>query len=407
MTPAFAEARRHTVREGQTLAAIARRYRVAVVDIAAANRLRNARLRPGQVLDIPDEGEIYVRRGETLSHVARRVQVNAEDLARANRLRRGRPLRAGQRLVLPGYTEAERIDRDFGDPEVPGRVTLVRGDERIQVQLVDTEGRVVEASLEPLGRLMRRHEGDEVVLPNPRLALLLAKISDHFGGRAIRVVSGFRTAGGYTRESSRHTSGRATDIRVQGVPNRTLWEVCRRLNHTGCGFYPRSTFVHVDARLTRTQWVDWSRPGQRPRYGTLRGPANRRRRRRMPRPRVDGDVPLSLTIVMPNGQTRTFEDTQDSGPDGDEAELDGEDTDGAETETGTATTNIETDADETSSADATTGGDSTSSAQWPGHAAAASVSAIAAGPLSSAASASVVSAFSELIDDLTDGVSER
>ncbi len=87
-----------------------------------------------------------------------------------------------------------------------------------------------------------------------------------------------------------------------------VWEYCRRIDHAGCGYYPRSTFVHVDARRLRTQWVDWSRPGRRARYGTLRGPANRRRRRRMPRPRVDQDLELEVRIVDASGSERLFED---------------------------------------------------------------------------------------------------
>ena len=56
-----------------------------------------------------------------------------------------------------------------------------------------------------------------------------------------------------------------------------------RLSDTGCGYYPRSTFVHVDVRAQAAQWVDWSRPGRRPRYGNLsrswpRFCRNRRRR---------------------------------------------------------------------------------------------------------------------------------
>ena len=302
----------HTVRPGQNLARIAHRYRVDVADLAAANRMRrNATLRVGQQLRIPARGEIYVRPGDTLSHIAARHRVSVEDLRRSNRLRRGRGLRAGQRLVLPGYAPEEQADRDWGEPDEPGVVTIVRRGERTRLRLVDEEGRVLREALSELGELMRRHDDDPVQVPNPRLALFLAKLSDHFGGRPISVVSGWR-------ESSRHTTGRATDIRVRGVPNRAVWEVCRRYGHAGCGFYPRSTFVHVDARLRRTQWVDWSRPGQRPRYGTLRGPANRRRRRRMPRPRQRWDLPVEIVVLEADGSATDFVDRLEEGLDDEE-----------------------------------------------------------------------------------------
>ena len=307
--PTAAQAQRsHTVRSGQTLAAIARRHRVSVADLKAANHLRNARLRPGQSLIIPERGTTYVRRGETLSHIARRANASVEELRRANRLRRNARIRPGQRLVLPGHTPREQLQRDYGDPETPGRVTLIRRERREVMQLVDDRGRVRQEGLDTLKELLKRTDQDQPPPANPRLGLLLARISDRFGGRPIRIVSGYRPARGRTRESSRHVSGRATDIRVQGVPHRAVWEFCRRINHAGCGFYPRSTFVHVDARLSRTQWVDWSRPGQGARYGDLRGPTRRRRRLRMSRPRVEQDLPLAVRVIAAN-EEREFVDS--------------------------------------------------------------------------------------------------
>ncbi len=301
--PALAD-RHHTVRSGQTIAAIARRYRIDVDELLAANRLRrSSTLRPGMNLRVPDRGEIYARPGDTLARLARRHDVSVSELRRLNRLRSGR-LRAYQRLILPTYLPPQEEARDWGPPADPGVVTLIRRrghDEPVQVRLVDEGGRVLRESLPILGSVLRRQDDDPVRDPNPRLALLLARLSDAFGGRPITVVSGWRAARGYTRATSRHTQGRAADIKIQGVGNRTLWETCRRLGGVGCGYYPRSTFVHVDARLARTQWVDWSRPGSRPRYGTLRGPTNARRRRSMSRPRMAGEVALAYSILEPDG----------------------------------------------------------------------------------------------------------
>ncbi|MBX3251260.1 MAG: LysM peptidoglycan-binding domain-containing protein [Myxococcales bacterium] len=311
--------RTHTVRAGETLAAIARRYRVDVQDLAAANRLRrNATLRLGQALDVPDAGVVYVRPGDNLRALAARHRVSVDDLKRANGLRSD-AVRAGQRLVLPGHLPSEQANRDWGSPREPGTVTVVRRGERVAVPLVDGEGRVRRQGLRSLGELMKRHEDDELQEPNPRLGKLLARLSDHFGGRPITIISGFREAGGYTRESSRHTKGRAVDIRIQGVPHRAIWEICRGIGHAGCGYYPRSTFVHVDARLRRTQWVDWSGPGQSPRYGTLRGPVRRReqRSRAMPFPRQRETLPMALDVLEPNGTITRFEDRPDVEPEDD------------------------------------------------------------------------------------------
>lgn len=103
-------------------------------------------------------------------------------------------------------------------------------------------------------------------LPPANLVEILARISDHFGGREITIVSGYRVAGGYTRESSRHTRGHALDIRIQGVPNTALRDFARTLPNVGVGFYPRSSFVHVDVRERSAYWVDTSGPGEAPQY---------------------------------------------------------------------------------------------------------------------------------------------
>lgn len=269
--------RQHTVRAGQSLSLIARRHSVSVADLAAANRMRTTdSLRPGQSLTVPPRGVTYVRPGQTLSHIAHEHDCSVDELRRLNRMRGRAGLRAGQRLILPGFLpEEETTVRDWGAPAEPGVARIRRREGLVRVRLVDEAGRVTREALEGLGDVMRRHEEDAPEPPNPRLALLLASISDHFGGRELVVVSGRREAGGYTRETSRHTSGHATDIRVQGVPRRALWDYCRSLSNTGCGYYPRSTFVHVDVRARSAQWVDWSTPGARARYGNLRGPWRR------------------------------------------------------------------------------------------------------------------------------------
>ncbi|MDQ3038076.1 MAG: LysM peptidoglycan-binding domain-containing protein, partial [Myxococcota bacterium] len=289
VAPAGAAAQgQHTVRAGQSMAQIARRHHVDVWDLALASGLRpSATLRPGQTLTIPAPHSTYVRPGQTLSEIARAHDCTAEELMSLNRLRRGAVLRVGRRLFLPGYEAPQSVPaRGWGAPDAPGTATLRRRDETLTVALVDAERRVTRAGVDALAQLMRPHESDAPELPHPRLALLLAAISDHFGGREITIVSGRREAGGYTRESSRHTEGRATDIRVRGVSARALWDYCRTLVDTGCGYYPRSTFVHVDVRTSAAQWVDWSSPGRRARYGNLSRPwprmcrrADRRRHR--------------------------------------------------------------------------------------------------------------------------------
>lgn len=273
-----ASTRQHVVRPGDTWVRIARRFDVSPWDLALANGSRPERtLRPGQVLTPPAPGVVYVRPRQTLADVAREHDCDATVLARLNRLRPSARLRVGQRLTLPGYVDpsSAATNRSWGPPPERGVGRIRRRGELERVRLVDAEGRVTGEGLTQVARLMRRQDEDPAELPHPRLVRLLAAISDHFGGREITLVSGRRSAGGRTRETSRHVSGHATDIRIEGVPARALWDYCRSLSQTGCGFYPRSTFVHVDVREQAAQWVDWSSPGRRSSYGNLRGPWRR------------------------------------------------------------------------------------------------------------------------------------
>lgn len=311
---AAGQAASHRVKAGQTLQRIAREHRVTVADLAAANGLRaDEALKTGQVLAIPQRGLVYVRAGQTLSHIAREHRCTVEALARENRIRVDDRLREGQALRIPGTrpvstpkTEAAAVSevapRDWGTPSRGGVVQLRAKDGSLtSIRLRDDQGRVPFDGLLELSRLMRRGEDASYFggRAHPRLALLLAAISDHFGGREVMLVSGLREAGGATKETSRHVSGRATDIRVVGVPTRAVWDFCRSLASTGCGLYPRSGFVHVDVREQPAQWVDWSGPGQRARLGNLRGPFGRRKPaakvgRSITRPEeVPSDVELS------------------------------------------------------------------------------------------------------------------
>jgi len=129
--------KQHTVKRGDTLASIARRYGVSQRELASANGVRDQNaLRAGQRLSIPgpaaDAGgagpaparvaaarpepasvaaarpapararTYTVRQGDTLSSIARRHGVSVGDLVAANNLSRAGHIRTGQKLRVPG-----------------------------------------------------------------------------------------------------------------------------------------------------------------------------------------------------------------------------------------------------------------------------------------------------------------
>jgi hypothetical protein len=103
---------------------------------------------------------------------------------------------------------------------------------------------------------------------NPELLVRLQRLASRFPDRAIEIVSGYRTR---ARIGSRHRSGDALDVRIEGVDNEELSVFARTLEATGVGYYPNSTFVHVDVRAASAYWVDRSGPGEKADY--VRGAA--------------------------------------------------------------------------------------------------------------------------------------
>ena len=113
----------HTVRAGDTLWGIARKYGVTVPELAGANGVgTQTRLGLGTRLTVPASADSYrrvasaaevtrmtyrVRRGDTLSQIAERFQVTIRQLMGWNDLRSASSLRAGQRLIL--YVDPSRF----------------------------------------------------------------------------------------------------------------------------------------------------------------------------------------------------------------------------------------------------------------------------------------------------------
>jgi membrane-bound lytic murein transglycosylase D len=104
--------RRHRVEPGETLASIAKKYRLTPTAIAEANNIeRTAALEPGVKLTIPATQSALetkrllvcyrVRGGDTLAGIADRFSVNSEDVRKWNRLRSNHVSRG---MVLRIYT---------------------------------------------------------------------------------------------------------------------------------------------------------------------------------------------------------------------------------------------------------------------------------------------------------------
>ncbi|MBZ0233483.1 MAG: DUF882 domain-containing protein [Deltaproteobacteria bacterium] len=161
--------------------------------------------------------------------------------------------------VARSQLRTEPLERPSGDVWL--RSPNVAGEARVNIYKED--GSFDEAALATLDELFRCKRTGEVRAVDPRLYEQLSRISDHFGGKQIELVSGFRFA---ERSSSRHYHASAMDIRITGVGIKEMYAFAESLDGggMGVGIYPRSGFIHVDYRAPGEpsyRWTDYSGPG--------------------------------------------------------------------------------------------------------------------------------------------------
>lgn len=226
-----------------------------------------------------------VARGHTLSAIAARYHVTVKAIVDANHLHDPGHLRAGQTLTIPGVsanpTATPHVDAHGHPvttpthpvtyamrPRTPGIIHIHRiaTNEDAVIRVGDRRGRLPPVALKTAEHIWRYPNGQTHDI-DARLLALLGVVSNHFGSRRIDIISGFRpySPTQYTPHSN-HNIGHAVDFRVEGVPNEVVRDFCRTLRNVGCGYYPNSVFVHLDSRLSSAYWIDYSKPGEPPKY---------------------------------------------------------------------------------------------------------------------------------------------
>ncbi len=222
--------------------------------------------------------------------IAAASPLRAEDAPRAERTERhsvrarprprstSRGAKPREQRAAPCLSRPVRIVRAHARPPEARRLALTRCDGSPNLEALDALSvlarpkgveRPSRAAIRRFRRSARpsvraRFVARGIARLHPGLLVRLQAIASRWPGRAIEIVSGYRPR---ARRTSRHRHARALDLRVAGVPRHRVARFARSLSETGVGYYPRSTFTHVDVRARSVYWVDRAGPGERPDYG--------------------------------------------------------------------------------------------------------------------------------------------
>ena len=228
----------HRVKQGETLPLIASRYEISQSDLLALNGFAlDETIKQGQILFVPSGRKTLPERVESKSVESKSVESKSVE------------------------SKSASWRRFAGIPKQKGQLELATYSARFAGVVVEKNGSLRPAAAQALNSLLGAG-GKHPAVPE-RLIRLLVKVSDTFGGRAIHIVSGYRQSSYF--EDSRHRHSAAVDFSIAGIPNAVLCEYLRELDDVGVGYYPNSTFVHLDSRKESAYWVDYAGPGQPPR----------------------------------------------------------------------------------------------------------------------------------------------
>lgn len=101
---------RYTVRKGDTLLAISKKFSVPVTEIREMNDLRSTKLKPGQQLIVKRTGPrtYTVQKGDNINKIARKFDIDLDELKGMNDLETD-ILKPGQKLLLEPQAEPDEI----------------------------------------------------------------------------------------------------------------------------------------------------------------------------------------------------------------------------------------------------------------------------------------------------------
>jgi uncharacterized protein YcbK (DUF882 family) len=157
-----------------------------------------------------------------------------------------------ERQVAPGYLN----------------LRVVNTGESHQIQLYGIDGRMRSRGVIEAAIALRDARSDRIRTIHPRTLAMLYMVGQYYD-ETLTVVSGYRVRGVNATDGSRHGSGEAVDFLISGIGTLSLARFLdTHFEDVGVGYYPTSSFVHLDRRDRSYYWIDRSGPGQRSRVRT-------------------------------------------------------------------------------------------------------------------------------------------
>jgi uncharacterized protein YcbK (DUF882 family) len=167
--------------------------------------------------------------------------------------------RARGKMVGRAVPEKDLLETPPPRPSGNLRIYSVNYKDEADVNIYNDDGSFDVNALAEISHIFKcRRSGLEHDI-DTRLLTILSHVYDHFGGKRIELLSGYRFQ---RRTTSNHFHGTAADIRIPGVDARKIRAFVWTLDTggIGVGWYPRVGFVHVDVRPPPSyRWIDYSR----------------------------------------------------------------------------------------------------------------------------------------------------
>ena len=177
---------------------------------------------------------------------AQPIQNNFSESLRSRLFRRGNPPQA-----RPFYSHTHKM-LSFEHTHTGDKLNLTYFE----------QGSYIKDALNEINYLLRDYHTDDIHPIDPALLDQLFDLKQTLGiTKPYHIVSGYRSP--FTNallrrhnhgvaEHSFHMQGRAIDIRIEGVPTRTIKDAALNMARGGVGYYPSNNFVHLDTGEFRT-----------------------------------------------------------------------------------------------------------------------------------------------------------